>query len=222
MLVQCRQWHPHQPPTGAAQLQTTSALYQHHLNWSLARGSDDVGFAAGPYTFADNRHTVAMASELDELRKALDGMRASILRKVTGLSDADARRSTVPSGTNLAGLVQHLTYVESLWFEEIVSGRSARRGKRSMQVDEAISVATLRSEYRAACAASNAIISSIGDADGPVTSRRQDARPSLGDPQRAGGNRPACWPRGHHSRTDRRSHGSITTGIPGAPGPRTA
>jgi Protein of unknown function (DUF664) len=24
----------------------------------------------------------------------------------------------VPSGTNLAGLVQHLTYVESLWFEE--------------------------------------------------------------------------------------------------------
>ena len=110
-----------------------------------------------------------MASELDELRKALDGMRASILRKVTGLSDADARRSTVPSGTNLAGLVQHLTYVESLWFEEIVSGRSARRGKRSMQVDEAISLATLRSEYRAACAASNAIISSIGDADAPVT-----------------------------------------------------
>ena len=128
-------------------------------------GSDDIGFAAGPYTFADNRHTVAMASELDELRKALDGMRASILRKVTGLSDADARRSTVPSGTNLAGLVQHLTYVESLWFEEIVSGRSARRGKRSMQVDKAISLATLRSEYRAACAASNAIISSIGDAE---------------------------------------------------------
>ena len=132
-------------------------------------GATNIGFAAGPYTFADNRHTVAMASELDELRKALDGMRASILRKVTGLSDADARRSTVPSGTNLAGLVQHLTYVESLWFEEIVSGRSARRGKRSMQVDKAISLATLRSEYRAACAASNAIISSIGDAEAPVT-----------------------------------------------------
>jgi uncharacterized damage-inducible protein DinB len=110
-----------------------------------------------------------MTSELEELRRALDGMRASVLRKLTGLSDADARRSTVPSGTNLAGLVQHLTYVESLWFEEIVSGRSARRGKRSMQVDQAISVATLRSEYRTACAASNAIISSIGDADAPVT-----------------------------------------------------
>ena len=110
-----------------------------------------------------------MASELEELRKALDGMRASVLRKLTGLSDADARRSTVPSGTNLAGLVQHLTYVESLWFEEVVSGGSARMGKRSMQVDQAVSLATLRSEYRAACAASDAIISSIGDADAPVS-----------------------------------------------------
>jgi Protein of unknown function (DUF664) len=79
-----------------------------------------------PGTFADSRHAVAMASELEELRRALDGMRASVLRKLAGLSDADARRSTVPSGTNLAGLVQHLTYVESLWFKEIVSGRSAQ------------------------------------------------------------------------------------------------
>jgi hypothetical protein len=110
-----------------------------------------------------------MASELEELRKALDRMRAGVLRKLIGLSDADARRSTVPSGTNLAGLVQHLTFVESLWFEEILSGGSARRGKRSMHVDQSVSLATLRSEYRAACAASNAIISSIGDADAPVT-----------------------------------------------------
>ena len=68
-----------------------------------------------------------------------------------------------------AGLVQHLTFVESLWFEEIVTGGSAGRGKRSMQVDQSVSLATLRSQYRAACAASAAIISSVGDADAPVT-----------------------------------------------------
>jgi hypothetical protein len=34
----------HDPrPTGAAQLQTASALWQHHLNRSLAAGSDDIG-----------------------------------------------------------------------------------------------------------------------------------------------------------------------------------
>jgi hypothetical protein len=58
---------------------------------------------------AGSRHTVGMASELEELRRSLDGLRASVPRKLTGLSEADARRSTVPSGTNLAGLVQHLT-----------------------------------------------------------------------------------------------------------------
>ena len=111
-----------------------------------------------------------MASELEELRTALDRLRASVLRKLTGLSDADARRSTAPpSGTNIAGLVQHLTFVESLWFEEIVSGGSAGRGKRSMQVDQSVSLATPRSQYRAACTASNAIMLSVGDADAPAT-----------------------------------------------------
>jgi hypothetical protein len=42
-------------------------------------------------------------------------------------------------------------YVESPWFDEIVSGRSAERGKRSMQVDQSIFLAALRSECRAAC-----------------------------------------------------------------------
>jgi hypothetical protein len=110
-----------------------------------------------------------MNGELEELQSALDGMRAGVLKKLTGLSDADARRSTVPSGTNLAGLLQHLTFVESLWFEEIVAGGSAKRGKRSMQVDPSVSLRQLRSAYGAACEASNDIVRSIGDPDAPVT-----------------------------------------------------
>jgi hypothetical protein len=49
-----------------------------------------------------------MASELEDLCRALDGLRASVLSKLSGLSEDDARRSTVPSGTNVAGVVQHL------------------------------------------------------------------------------------------------------------------
>ena len=107
--------------------------------------------------------------EVEQLRAELDGLRAGVLQKLAGLSDADARRSTVDSGTNLAGLVQHLTFVESKWFEEIVAGGTANRGSRSMQVDPAVSLRTLRAEYRAACDASNQIITAIGDADAPVT-----------------------------------------------------
>jgi uncharacterized protein DUF664 len=107
--------------------------------------------------------------EVEQLRAELDGLRASALKTLSGLSDADARRSTVKSGTNLAGLIQHLTFVESKWFEEIVAGGTADRGSRSMQVDPSISLRTLRAEYRAACEASNEIITAIGDADAPVT-----------------------------------------------------
>ena len=110
-----------------------------------------------------------MARELDELRATLDGLRAGVLKKLAGLSGEDARRSTVDSGTNLAGLVQHLTFVESLWFEEIVAGRKATRGDRSMKVDPTVSLRALRTEYRAACTASNEIIAALGDPDAPVT-----------------------------------------------------
>jgi hypothetical protein len=99
----------------------------------------------------------------------LDRLRAGVLKKLIGLSEADARRSTVDSGTNLAGLVQHLTFVESMWFEQIVAGGQATRGNRSMLVDPTRSLAAIRADYRAACAASNAIIATIGDADAPVT-----------------------------------------------------
>ena len=115
--------------------------------------------------------------ELETLRSALDGQRAGVLKKLAGLSEEDARQSTVPSGTNLAGLVQHLTYVESLWFEEIVAGGRAR-GERSMQVDPSLTLTRLRADYREACAAADAVIAAIGDADAPVTrnGKRHDLR----------------------------------------------
>jgi hypothetical protein len=109
--------------------------------------------------------------ELDALLAMLDALRASVLKKLGGLGEDDARRSTVPSGTNLAGLIQHLTFVESRWFEEIVAGRKPSRGKRAMQVDRSVSLTALRSDYRAACEASNAIVLALGNLNAPVTDR---------------------------------------------------
>ncbi|MFD3401827.1 DinB family protein [Kribbella sp. NPDC058693] len=108
-------------------------------------------------------------TELEQLVETLDGLRAGVLKKLAGLSEADARRSTVDSGTNVAGLIQHLTFVESLWIEEIAAGGKASRGKRSMQVDPEVSLKTLRADYKAACATSNEIIAKLGDPEIPVT-----------------------------------------------------
>jgi hypothetical protein len=122
-----------------------------------------------------------MTREVDALRATLDRLRAAVLRKLAGLGDEEARRSTVRSGTNLAGLLQHLTFVESSWFGEIRPDLLAARGHRSMDVDASVPLRTLRAEYRAACAASDVIIAAVGDPDASVTrnGRTRDLRSVL-------------------------------------------
>ena len=57
-------------------------------------------------------------SEKDSLKAALDRHRDAVLWKVDGVSDVDLRRSRLPSGTTLLGLVKHLAAVEYGWFCE--------------------------------------------------------------------------------------------------------
>jgi len=109
-----------------------------------------------------------MTPEIAHLLRSLDAARHGALKKLDGLSEEDARRSTVPSGTNLAGLIQHLTFVESMWFEQVVAGRSAPRGIRSMRVDPSITLRQLRADYKASWAVSDEIIEGLGDGGAPV------------------------------------------------------
>ena len=111
---------------------------------------------------------MAAKTELEAIIAVLDGLRGGVLDKLAGLSEDDARRSTVPSGTNLAGLLQHLTFVEAKWFEQIVGGGKPTRGKRTMTVDPSVSLSALRVDYKAACATSNDILRGIGDPEAMV------------------------------------------------------
>lgn len=86
------------------------------------------------------------------------------------------------SGTNLAGLVQHLTFVESMWFEQVVGGRSEPHGIRSMRVDPSVSLRRLRAAYKASWAVSDEIIKRLGDGDAPVerNGKTHDLRWAIG------------------------------------------
>jgi hypothetical protein len=55
-------------------------------------------------------------AEKESLKVALDRHRDAILWKLEGLDDEQLRRSPVPSGTSLLGLVKHLAAVEYGWF----------------------------------------------------------------------------------------------------------
>ena len=51
----------------------------------------------------------------------LDNYRAIIKAKAAALSETDARRSTVPTGTSIGGLIKHLRWVELNWFERVLA-----------------------------------------------------------------------------------------------------
>jgi hypothetical protein len=56
----------------------------------------------------------------DDLRHYLQQSRDAMLRALDGVSDYDARRPVMPSGTNLLGLVKHLTGVEAGYLGDCV------------------------------------------------------------------------------------------------------
>ena len=79
------------------------------------------------------------STEKDTLVTFLDYLRDSIVRKVQGVSEEDARRSLVPSGTSLLSLVQHLTMAEVSWFQIRFAGSSAPEPGDSIDEDSAVS-----------------------------------------------------------------------------------
>src|SRR6476620_6361042 len=54
----------------------------------------------------------------------LDEHRWALNASLEGLTEEQARRRLVPSRTTLLGLVKHATFVEKVWFDEAISGRS--------------------------------------------------------------------------------------------------
>ncbi|MFF3869587.1 DinB family protein [Micromonospora sp. NPDC001898] len=98
------------------------------------------------------------------LESFLDFHRATVTRKLRGLSDADARRRLVPSLTTLAGLVKHLTLVERNWFPYLLAPEpgdvpptTEEEAAASFTLDDADTVQSLLAGYERACARSRAV-----------------------------------------------------------------
>jgi uncharacterized damage-inducible protein DinB len=78
------------------------------------RRLDAVGDQKPPRSTGDERETVLAL---------LQYQRDSLVKKVSGVSEAAARRSPVASGTSLLWLVKHMTRAESLWILHRFAGR---------------------------------------------------------------------------------------------------
>ena len=98
--------------------------------------------------------TADLRGRLEEL---LDEYRAALHDAVDGLTEDEARLRLVPSKTTLLGLLKHVTYVEGVWFDQAVSGRSyAEIGipttpDRSFTLEEPDTIATVQDAHRRRC-----------------------------------------------------------------------
>jgi hypothetical protein len=98
---------------------------------------------------------------LDEHRKALHDC-------LDDLSEDQVRQSLVPSRTTLLGLVKHAAFVERVWFDEAVTGRSrADIGipldpDESFILDDSDTIASVRASFLAAVDASRSSVAHLG------------------------------------------------------------
>ena len=120
------------------------------------------------------------------LRRQLDAFvddhRRILLACLDGLTEEQARRRLVPSRTTLLGLVRHATFVEKVWFDEAVTGRSARKigipdtPDESFVLEDTDTVASVRAAYAAACDDSRRAVAGLG-LDDVVTGNRRGPLP---------------------------------------------
>lgn len=114
-----------------------------------------------PFTVADERTT---------LLDFLNYLRESTILKATGLNDDDLRRPLVPSGTNLLGLVNHLAFVEAVWFQYLFAGQDVELPSCDFHPDPSITPTEILARYQDAIAESNRI---AAEADLETLARRE-------------------------------------------------
>ena len=109
-----------------------------------------------------NRREQELSGERTLLESFLDDYRDIVVRKVSGLSDTDARRSLVASSTTVGGLIKHLRWAEYGWFDQLLQERSddnRRPHERSWEFEflPEESLPTLIAEYQTQCEESRRI-----------------------------------------------------------------
>ncbi|TDD93805.1 DinB family protein [Actinomadura rubrisoli] len=104
------------------------------------------------------------SSEIEVLRGFLDYLRASIAAKVDGAPEPQVRTAGVPSGTNLLGLLNHLTFVERSMF----LGDKVTNWKATFHAAPADGVADVVDRYRRTVERANEVLDGCTDLGAPV------------------------------------------------------
>ncbi|MFC9503967.1 DinB family protein [Streptomyces sp. NPDC057002] len=110
------------------------------------------------------------SDETEVLRGFLDYLRVSVAAKVDGAPEPQARTAAVPSGTNLLGLLNHLTHVERAMF----LGDHVTDWQATFRAAPTDSAADVVGRYREAVERANDVLDRCTDLGAPVPRPRPD------------------------------------------------
>lgn len=119
--------------------------------------------------------TTSASTELGTLRRWLDDLRETVVRKADGLSpDQLAARSVPPSELSILGLVRHLAQMEHYWFIHTLSRKDEPRpfvpdGDWDAQFRDAVAEPAVVEDafgtWRAVCARADAVMGGLEPGD---------------------------------------------------------
>ena len=121
---------------------------------------------------------VLTGSEREQIESFLHDNRVEIVGLLAGLTEEQARRRLVPSLTTLLGLVKHAVFVERVWFDVALAGRTRADIGLPKAVDESFvltdedTVESVVTQYRQAWADADAIAASFSLDDLAMHNRR--------------------------------------------------
>jgi len=124
---------------------------------------------------------VLVDDERTQLEAFIESYRTAVERTLDGLTDEQVRRRLVPSATTLLGLVKHVTWMQRVWFEECIGGRSRRELGLGNSPDESFRLADddtidgVREAYRQSCATARTAVAHLS-LDAVVTGHRGGPR----------------------------------------------
>lgn len=117
-----------------------------------------------------------------QLETFLDEHRAGLHDSLDGLTEEQARRLLVPSRTTLLGLMKHAIFLEQVWFDEALTGRSRVEigipagPDESFVLTDADTIESVQAAYSVACEASRLATSTL-DVDDLVLGNRRGPLP---------------------------------------------
>jgi hypothetical protein len=117
-------------------------------------------------------------SEREQIESFLHDNRVEIVGLLEGLTEEQARRRLVPSLTTLLGLVKHAAFVERVWFDVALAGRTRAEIGLPEAVDDSFiltdddTLASVLAQYRQAWAHADEIAAAFSLDDIAMHNRR--------------------------------------------------